>query len=198
MPNTAAPHLSPAPEADPGGSCPPAIFTEAILATGRAVRVRRVTTAEYLGAKERALSTAATKGLPPEAVNARVASALDRELIALALVAYTEVRPWEEELTRQHREHVERYSTPEEVARLAEAKLPVPPFVPDVDAALASVAPSEWVPVRPVDLLMGDRSVERLFNDVAEYQGLVTVVGNTLLPAVDLKGLVGKSRTATL
>lgn len=174
-------------------SAPPALYTEAILPSGRAVRIRRVTTAEYLGAKERALAAAA----PGEEgrLTGRVSTALDRELLALAVVAYTASRSWEEELARQEAEHLAKFP-PAEVARLREAGLPVPPFAADPEAALASVLPEEWLGVRPLDLLHGELSVEHLFSEVADYQCLVDLVGRSLLPAANLRGLVGKSRTA--
>lgn len=182
---------------DAGGDRPSGatLYTEAVLATGRAVRVRKVTTAEYLGAKERAMASVNGKGLEAAVVNARTAAALDRELIALALVAYTDARDWSAELLRQQEAYSAKY-TEAEVARLAAANTPVPVFTVNVDEALASIPAGEWHPVRPIDLLVGSRSVEDIFDDVADYQGLVNVVGSTLVPAVDLKGLVGKSRTA--
>lgn len=198
MTNTASPPSSAAPTlaVDTGGDRPSAtLYTETVLASGRAVRVRKVTTREYLGAKERAMASVNGKGLEPAVVNARTASALDRELIALALVAYTEPRSWAAEIERQRAEYDKTY-TEEVVAELMEAKRPVPVFTLDIDAALSSIAPGEWREVRPIDLLVGSRTAEDIFEDVADYQGVVNTVGAALLPAVDLKGLVGKSRTA--
>lgn len=195
MSNT-SPSAAPALAVDTGGDRPAAtLYTETILATGRAVRVRKVTTREYLAAKERAMASVNGKGLEPGTAAARTASALDRELIALALAAYTEPRDWSGEIERQRAEYNARF-TEAEVARLMEAKQPVPLFTIDADAALSSIAPGEWREVRPIDLLMGGRTAEDIFDDVADYQGLINVVGASLLPAVDLKGLVGKSRTA--
>jgi len=183
----------PSPLIEPGPPfAPPSLYTEAILPSGRAVRIRRVVTAEYLGAKERALAAA---GPEEGRLTARVSTALDRELLALAVVAYTAPRSWEAELARQEAEHLAKFP-PEEVARLQEAGLPVPPFAPDPEAALASVLPEEWLGVRPLDLLHGELSVEHLFSEVADYQCLVDLVGRSLLPAANLRGLVGKSRTA--
>lgn len=192
--------LPPIPAADPGGARPPRAPTqrmeEVLLPSGRAVRIRAVKTREYLGAKERAAATAGDPTRNPDPGGRRYAAAVDRELLALALVAYTGPLDWgpvlDAQLDQQERAHramLEREARPPE-------QWPPFVFVPDAAALLATIPPEQWVPTTPLDLLQGGEGVglESVFDGVADWEVLVATTARLLMPSRDLSGIAGKGR----
>lgn len=209
MSNTAAPAASapevffdePVPAPDAGGARRPPTpptgsgrkLEEVILPSGRAVRLSLVKTAQYLEAKERAAATAGDPARQPDPRGARYTRALDHEMCALSVVAYTEALEWDDALASDAEAQRAAYT-----AKYGEPPHPsAPPYIyqPDAAAMLATVPESAWLPTTPLELLTpGERSLDSVFCDVADWEVLTASVGRLLLPKRNLSGVVGKGR----
>lgn len=166
-------------------------WDEVVLPTGRAVRIRRLGTREYLAVKEAA---ATAVGDSPDPGGARYQLAMNREGLARALVAYTEPLDWAAAMEAQERA---RKAAAKAAWDAAQESLPRKDrksfvFMYDVQALLAGVSADEWQRTTPQELLVGERSLEVVFNDVADWEVLVATVARSLLPKRDLSGIAGK------
>jgi len=169
---------------------------EVILPSGRAVRLKVVTTAEYLGAKERAAATAGDPAKRPDPRNTRFSASLDRELLALAVTAYTDPIDWPRLLAAQQQQQAKAWAA--SVEALPEADRPPFVFAPDVKALLAAVPATTWQATTPLALSTpGKHSLTEVFDSVADWEVLTRVAGSLLMPSADLAGIVGKVQRVT-
>lgn len=207
-PATDAPDLFEAPPAPagltgaPGLALPPRIDPSAlrreeqrILPSGRAVQMRRLTTKEYLDAKERAAGLVGEiTRTNPDPQGRRTSALEEREMMALCITAYTDPfdwTPWMEEQLRVQQAAWEKEHP-------ATDGQPAAPYIPNLDpvALLDRLPPGAWRSTTPFELLTpGDRSLESIFTEVADWAVLVATGSKMLLPTRDFSAIVGKART---
>jgi len=169
---------------------------EVIVPSGRAVRLKVVTTAEYLGAKERAAATAGDPTKRPDPRNTRFSAALDRELLALAVTAYTDPIDWPRLLDAQQQKQARAWA--EATKGMPDAERPAFVFTPDVAALLAAVPAASWQATTPLALSTpGKQAITEVFDSVADWEVLTRVAGSLLMPSADLAGIVGKAQRVT-
>lgn len=166
---------------------------EVILPSGRAVRLRTVTTAEYLDAKERAASNAGDLAKRPDPRGTRFARELDREMVALAVVAYTDCLDWTPSVEAQVKAQAAAHETM--VQGLAPEARPPFEFQPDTAALLNTLPETAWHATTPLALVTpGDGELFAVFSDVADWEVLTRVAGDLLLPRRNMAAFVGKAQ----
>lgn len=164
---------------------------EVILPSGRAVRLRAVTTGEYLDAKERAASNVGDRRPDPRGV--RFARELDREMVALALVAYTDRLDWSSSVEAQVNAQLLEHEAM--VRGLAPEARPPFEFQPDTAALLNTLPETAWHATTPLALVTpGDGELFTVFSDVADWEVLTRVAGDLLLPRRNMAAFVGKAQ----
>lgn len=163
-----------------------------ILPSGRIARLRRVSTAEYLGAKERAN---ARVGKAPDPKGLRLTAAMDRELLALMVIAYTPAAAVDWYALMQGQAVAQQAAWDARfVGKPAEER---PPFVyvPDRAALVAQVPETTFVPTTPMELLTAPgRTLDSVFTEVADWEVLTACAAAMMLPTRDLSMIVGKAR----
>lgn len=170
---------------------PKQTFHELILPTGRAVRLRDINTADYLDAKEHAASDAGDPTKRPDPRGIRYARALDMEVLARAVVAYTDRIDWTETLNAQADAQMKAWASATQNLP-AEAR-PVFEYKPDVEALLSALPETAWHATTPLDLLTGGPlGLVSVFSDVGEWEVLTRTMGDLLLPRRNMAGFVGK------
>ena len=174
-----------------------------ILPTGMIVRLRRVTTAEYLACKQRAALDADPRTPDPGA--ARHTAAMNRQMLALALVAYVpgDAVDWDDlmraQVEQQQQQHDAHHARVERAAR--DAGVEPPPrvpfvYVPDRAALIAHVPDTSFITTTPMALLtgVGGTKLTDLFDNIADWEALCMCAGALLAPTRDLSAIVGKAR----
>lgn len=197
-PATVAPELParfpdgiPVPRATTGGR----ELVEVLLPSGRGVRLRRLTTQDFLAAREAAAASAGDPERKPDPRGVRYTGALDRECTALAVVSFTAEFDWTDTL----RALTERARVAHEQAQLALPEDQRAAFVPVPTPAgelLGLLPESAWCPTTPLKLLTpGADCLEELFRSPADWMMLTQEVGRLLAPTRSLAGIAGKGRT---
>lgn len=180
----------------PYNPAPSQSLEEFILPSGRAVRLRSVRTEEYLGAKERAAATAGDPTKNPDPRGARMTAALDREMLALVVVAYTDELDWTPTLDAQAATQLMAWGAA--TKELAPEARPEFKFVPDASGLLAALPETAWHATTPMELTIpGPRSLLSVFNGIADWEVLTSMAGRLLLPKRNLSAIVGKARTVS-
>lgn len=168
---------------------------EHILPSGRVVRLRRITTGEYLGAKERATVRV---GKHPDPKGTRQGEALNREVLCLMVVAYTSPDiDWEtlmeQQAAQQEAAHLLKYPVAADGMPASDA--PAFSYVPDRAALVAQVPASAYTMTTPQLLMIaGPQCIDNVFTEVADWEVLGMCAGQMLLPSRDLSRIVGKAR----
>lgn len=195
-PETAAP----APVAAPVGVAPTAPAAPAatgrvedhILPSGRIARLRRVSTVEYLGAKERAN---ARVGKAPDPKGLRLTAAMDRELLALMVIAYTPAAAVDWYALMQGQAVAQQAAWDARFADKPAEERPPFVYVPDRAALVAQVPETTFVPTTPMELLTTPgRTLDSVFTEVADWEVLTACAAAMMLPTRDLSMIVGKAR----
>lgn len=182
----------PAPQAPQAPAPATGRVEDHILPSGRIVRLRRVTTAEYLGAKERATLRV---GKAPDPRGQRMTAALDRELLALMVQAYTAPEDVDWHALMQAQAAQQQAAWDARFGALPVEERPAFVYVPDRAGLIAQVPLTLFRPTTPQELLtVPGRTLDAVFTEVADWEVLTACAATMMLPTRDLSAIVGKAR----
>lgn len=191
----AAPSLALPPRIDPASL---QREEQRILPSGRGVQMRKLTTREYLDAKERAAGLVGElTRTNPDPQGRRTSAAEEREMMALTITAYTDPFDWTPWMEEQIEAQRVAWAAAHPAEGLAEGQTP-PPFVPMFDpvALLERLPPGAWRRCSPMELLTpGPNSMESVFTEVSDWAAMIAIGSKLLLPTRDFSVILGKART---
>jgi hypothetical protein len=175
----------------------PRVSTEEfILPSGRAVRLRAITTEEYVGARERAANATGDVTKKPDPNGARYQALLDVHMLSLMVQAYTDPMDWSETRAAQKVAQAAAFEREHRDTPLDER--PRFEFTPDPDAMLEALDPEDWRTATPMSLMIPTAStyIRKVFNEPADWDMLAAVAAVVMTPRRDLAGIAGKARKA--